>query len=136
MSKENTNTLNYIPKYPPKYPSIQYYPLTSKKLEYNMSNEDIKHLVSNLCDNKWFGSSILVMLPTEINLKFTNDGSKTSLELFSEYVENYIKSINKNQSGDIKSNIDFILSLYNILSNIKLSSEGHEYTYEIHATLR
>ena len=34
------------------------------------------------------------------------------------------------------SNIDFILSLYNILSNIKLSSEGHEYTYEIHATLR
>ena len=136
MSKENTNTLNYIPKYPPKYPSIQYYPLTSKMLEYNMSNEDIEHLVSNLCDNKWFGSSILVMLPTEINLKFTNDGSKTSLELFSEYVENYIKSINKNQSGDIKSNIDFILSLYNILSNIKLSSEGHEYTYEIHATLR
>ena len=136
MSKENTNTLNYIPKYPPKYPSIKYYPLTSKKLEYSMSNEDIEHLVSNLCDNKWFGSSILVMLPTEINLKFTNDGSKTSLELFSEYVENYIKSINKNQSEDIKSNIDFILSLYNILSNIKLSSEGHEYTYEIHATLR
>ena len=76
------------------------------------------------------------MLPTEINLKFTNDGGKTSLELFSEHVENYIKSINKNQSDDIKSNIDFILSLYNILSNIKLSSEGHEYTYEIHATLR
>lgn len=136
MSKENTNTLNYIPKYPPKYPSIQYYPLTSKKLEYSMSNEDIKYLVSNLCDNKWFGSSILVMLPTEINLKFTNDGSKTSLELFSEYVENYIKSINKNQSDDIKPNIDFILNLYNILSDIKLSSEGHEYTYEIHATLR
>lgn len=141
MSNENTNTLNYIPKYPPKYPSIQYYPLTSKKLEYSMSNEDIKHLVSKLCDKKWFESSILVVLPTEINLKFTNDGSKTSLELFNEHIENYIKSINAAQSNDIKSNIDFILNLYNIssnikLSNIKLSSGGHEYTYEIHATLK
>ena len=136
MSKENTNTLNYIPKYPPKYPSIQYYPLTSKKLEYCMSNEDIEHLISNLCDKKWFESSILVVLPTEINLKFTNDGSKTSLELFNEHIENYIKSINAAQSDNIKTNIEFILSLYNILSDIKLSNGGHEYTYEIHATLK
>lgn len=119
-------------KYPPKFPSIGYYPLTSEKLDYKLQSDEIINLTNNLCDIKWFGSSLVISLPVKINLNVLNDGSKSTIDVFREHMLNFVKKFNKSASD---SNIEYISNLYKIQSDIELI-DVEKYLYRISATLK
>lgn len=127
-------------EFPPKFPSIQYYPLTSKKLDYEISPNEIANLSNNLCEIKWFDASLALVLPEKINIELINDGNKDVIDIFRDYIKDFIKNVMLNSKISDFS-IKHISNFYKINSNIELidadlMNNTKNYIYRINAVLK
>lgn len=121
-------------KFPPKFPSIGYYPLTSKKLTYQLEVDDIKGITNDLREIKWFDESIVLIVPPKISFSEINDGSKNAKDIFYEYLEKYLERQLAGYNPSTKT-IKTISNLYKIQADVSLEPDK-TYKYTIYATLQ
>lgn len=110
-------------KFPPKYPSINYYPLTRKKLTYDITVSEMKNLVDNKCEIKWFGRSTVLALPYSIHIEQSYDKMMDIDAIAIAYLGDRL--------GNDGYPPRYIVKMYDIMYNISRENENYYYTLDL-----
>ena len=110
-------------KFPPKYPSINYYPLTRKKLTYDITVSEMKNLVDNKCEIKWFGRSTVLALPYSIHIEQSYDKMMDIDAIAIAYLGDRL--------GNNGYPPRYIVKMYDIMYNISRENENYYYTLDL-----